>query len=117
MTGFHVGRAECGLIDLEVEFEAFGQIVGEEIGFFVEVAGVDEDDGDIGDDLSGQMEHDGGLNAEAGGEYEAAGESLVGPADDVGGLGGLEIGIHGFEIDGRWGGHGFFSCGGMRVGQ
>lgn len=50
VEGFHARRGERGLIHLEVEAEALGEVGSEAIGFRGEIAGVNPNDGNVGND-------------------------------------------------------------------
>lgn len=63
-----------------------GEVFGEAVGFGGEVAGVYPDDGDVGEDAGDEAEHDGGLDAEAGGEDEAVAEGVGSPLNEVCGV-------------------------------
>ena len=83
MEGFQMGRREVGTIDFEIDLEPISEGLGEAVGLGEEVAGIDEDNGNIGCCRGDQMEHDGALHPEAGGEYKGVAVLTKGPAYPV----------------------------------
>src|SRR5688572_22990761 len=82
--GVEVGEGVvAGAVGPDVEVEAPAQVFHELVGLGEEVAGVDEDDPDVGLGLGGEVNEDGGLGAEGGSHDELVAELGGGPLDDV----------------------------------
>ncbi len=93
VEGFHAGGGKGGLVHVEVETEALLEVFGKAIGFWGQIAGVNPDDGNVGNDGGDEVEHDGGLDAEAGAHDGTAAKGLSTPGDDVLGCGSLKLGV------------------------
>src|SRR5579872_2188906 len=68
-SGLLPRRRRVGAVYLEIELQLDGQFVDEAIRFWKEVAGIEQHDRYAGHDQIHQVQHYGGLRAEAGGEH------------------------------------------------
>ncbi len=80
MPGLEPRSADLSAVDLEVQLEPLGQLIGEAIGLGKEIAGIDHDHGDVGPLLRHHVKQNGGLHPKAGRQHGVGLETLERPA-------------------------------------
>ena len=77
------GWRDAGGIHHEVQFEPLGEVLDQFVGLRKQVAGVDQDDRQVGDNPCDQVQHHRRLGAKTGSHRQPIPEGLSGPADNL----------------------------------